>query len=342
MNRFAIVLAAAVLITAPLSQAVALDKVQISASSVALGYAPIYVAQEMGYFKQMNIEAEIIPSSSGPASIAAVMSGDMQTVLGAASTMSNARRAGGDIVMFSALATVFGAHIVMSKKWADDHKITAQSSLKDKAASMKGMTIAISAPGGAPDQLIRFLADQAGLNADRDMTIVTISDTNNQITAYSQGRIDGLSAASPTAQAAVRNFGGLVAVNNYVGDVPLLKGYFGATIAARSDWLLKNADLVTRFMKAVTMAMEAMHDPSRTGQARDAVRKARLEQTDSAFFAELWVDAVAATPKTPDITKPMMEAIMDFNNKYTKDKLDEATIQAVYTNVYAEKARMMK
>ena len=54
----------------------------------------------------------------------------------------------------------------------------------------------------------------------------------------------------------MRNFGGLVAVNNYLGDVPPLKGYFGATIAARSDWLQKNAEMVTRFMKAVSMAME--------------------------------------------------------------------------------------
>ena len=64
---------------APLSRAIVrgrsskAESLVISASSVALGYAPIYVAQELGYFKQMNIEAEILPSSSGPASIAAVM-----------------------------------------------------------------------------------------------------------------------------------------------------------------------------------------------------------------------------------------------------------------------------
>jgi len=82
--------------------------------------------------------------------------------------------------------------------------------------------------------------------------------------------------------------------------------------------------------------------PRRTNQARDAVWKARLQQTDPAFFAELWTDSVAATPKTPDITKAMMDGIMDFNNKYTKDKLDEATANAVYTNVDAERARALK
>lgn len=312
-------------------------KVQASQSSNSLGYASLYVAMEMGYFKQAGVEIELIPTTSGPQGIAAVASGKMDTVLGQATTMSGARRAGGDIVMFAALSTQYGANIVISKKWAEQHRITVQSSYKDRVAALKGINMGINSIGGAPDQLVRFLAKEAGLNPDRDLTIISIADTSGLLAAFSQNRIDGLSAAAPTTPQAIYN-GGVSLFNLSVGDIDYLNGYFGSTIATRSSWLKENAATATKIAMGLQKALDAMHDPAQTNTVREAVRKAQAKDMDPALFSAIWSDVVKAAPTTPAITRKMVTEVFDFANRFAKDQLDVAQADSYFSNEYVERA----
>ena len=319
-------------------QAWAQNTIRSASPSVNLSNAAVYVAEELGYFKQMNVALQTT-LSAGPSSVAAAISGDLDAAFGSASTFINARRAGGDIVMFTALNTQFGVNIVVTRKWADQHKVTASSSHKDKVAALKGATIGITSLGGSNDQLVRYLAEDAGLNADRDMTLVIIAETSAMVAAFGQNRVDALSVSSPTSPAAAREANGEMLFNLTRGEFEPLNGYFGAAIAARSGWLRQNADLAARFAGAVQIAFDAMHDPARSGQARDAVQKAKFPQMDPALFAVLWDDQVKGSPKGPDISRQMVQRVIDFNNRFAKDKLDPALIDGAFTNEAVERGR---
>lgn len=332
MSRWFARLCVVLAVMAPASRASALEPVGISASSVTLGYTPIYVAQTQGFFEKLGLDVKITLSTSGPASVAAAMSGDVATVLGGATTMIAARKAGGDVVMFGALSTVFGSNLVVSKKWAESHKLSAGSGYKERIVAMKGATIAITAPGGGNDQLIRFLAPEGGLDADRDMTIITIAETSAMLVAFSQGRVDALSVSSPTSNLAVRDFDAVWLFNVNRGEVEALRGYFGATIAAGGAWLRKNPQNVQSFIKALEMAVDMVRDPARTNQARDAVYKAYFPQMDTAFYNDVWKDIIESQPVTPRINRKMVEGVIDFSNRFAKDKMDYGLVDGSFVN----------
>ena len=338
MRRLLAVLAIMSAGAIPLSPAAAQTKVVITASSESLFHAPIYTAQELGYFKQQNLVVETILTPSGPQSIAAVLGGDAQMVMGAPANPINARKQGADLVLFVGAATQYGANVVVSKKWADAHKLTPASTYKERLATLKGISVAVSGPGGGNEQIVRYLAAEAGLDADRDMTLVSLGGTPNMVAAYSQGRVDALSAAPPNDRLAVHEFGGMMYFNLGAGEVPTLVGYLGSGVAARADWLQKNPAIATGFVKALQMSYDGMHDPARTEQIRDLVYKARYSAMDKALFAEIWKDLVAGAPKTPEVAKPMIDKLVNFTNRFSKDKIDPAVADGSFTNKYVEQA----
>lgn len=335
-NLLAACAAAAVLIASP--PASAQNKVRLAASSDSLSYIPVYAAEAMGYFKQVGIDLDRTLAKSGPQAIAAVIGGDLDMVMGATGNPILANKAGGDIIIVGALSNQFGPGIVLTKDWAAKHKITAASSTKDKIASLKGARIVISGPGGGSDQLLHYLAEEGGLNTDRDMTIVAIGDTQAQIAAIASGRVDALSITPPNSNMTVRQIGGVLILNSGVGEVEGLRGYLGAALSARASWVRQNEALTVNFLKGLQMGFDVLMDPVRTTQARDAVRAAVFKDIDPEMFAELWAGAQAGAPRNSMITPQQIQVFIDVNNRFTKDKLELAAVQKTYTNEYVERA----
>lgn len=318
--------------------AAAQTKVTTIASSESLGHVPVYLAQAMGYFKQLGLDVENLPSNSGPRAIAAVLSGDVNINLGAPASFIVARQAGADIVMFAGTSTEYGASVSATKKWVDAHKLTPQMTYKEKLNFIKGATVGITSPGGGADQIFRYIAAEAGVNPDRDNTLVSLGDSGAQLGAFSQNRIDLLAVSAPTSHVAVRDFGGMLMFNALGGEVASLHGYLGSGMAAQGAWLKKNSATMTKFVRAMQMSLDIMHDPARTAEAREAVRKFRYPQIDAEFFAFMWTDLIASAPKTPEVTRDKVQMLIDFNNRFAKDKLPPTAGDGAYTNEFVEAA----
>lgn len=333
---------AAVLLAGAASPARAEDVLTISSPTATLAQLPYHVAQAMGYFQQVGLRVDFTFASTGPASIAAAVTGDRDLVIGGPSTQAFARRAGGDIIIFAALATQYGVNVIVSQKWADAHNLKVGMPYKDKILGLKGATIGVTSPGGGNDQLVRYLAGKYGMNADRDMTIVSMGESAAQMAGYAAGRVDALAASPPTSNQAVRTFGGIMLLNLGIGEIDEFNGYFGSSIAASGAWLKKNPDQAARVVKALQMAFDAMHDPARTNQARDATNKARFPDIDPDLWKELWVDQVKGAPKSPEITPDMMRHVLEFSNQFSKDKIDTSQVAIFYSNEPLERMRAGK
>lgn len=314
------------------------DKIKITSSSESLIYAPVYLAKAAGYFQQNNLDVTILLSNTGPQTIASVVSGDIEFVMGALAAV-NARNGGADIVMVAATTTEFGANIVITKKWAEAHKITAASSYQDKLKAMKEVTIGISAPGGGGDQLARYMAEQAGLNPDRDMKVVSLGSNSAFLPAFSENRVDALSVSPPTDHVAASQFGGTILFNLGIGEVPPLKGSLGAAIAARGAWLKSHEAVTVRFMKAIQTSMDTMRDPAKTNQAKDAVRKMTFASMDEKLFDQLWNEQVIGTPATPALSRKMIVDLIGFYNKFNKEQVPMSIADEVFTTAYVDQAR---
>src|SRR5262249_12339371 len=84
--------------------ATALTKVVVAYASISPRVAPLWEAQEQGFFKKNGIEAELIFVRGAPTLVAALTSGDMQIGYTGGTAVLGASAGGIDLKIFAVLA----------------------------------------------------------------------------------------------------------------------------------------------------------------------------------------------------------------------------------------------
>ena len=175
----------ALLVATLSSQAWGQGTVRLAHGTEGFSYVAPFIAETMGYFKKVGVDVEMVRSSSGSQSLAAVISGSAEVFIGSTESPINARLKGPDIVLFAAIFNQYSSNVTVSKAWAQEKGLTPSSGLKERLAALKGITIGVTGPGSGTDQIVRFLAGEAGLNPDRDMTIVPLGSEGTAMIAAS-------------------------------------------------------------------------------------------------------------------------------------------------------------
>ena len=333
---FACTLALASLVQAP--AAFARDKLTVIMSGWDLLFWGTLTASELGFFDAENIDAEMIRAGGGAKSLAAVAGGDAEFNIGAPASAFRARAKGSDVTMIAPAIAQYTDNVTMSDAWAKAHGLTEHSSYEDKLKALKGMTLAVSSIGGGADQLVRFLARQAGIDPDRDITMTAIPGGDGMIAAMMRGRIDGFVIPPPAGDDAVKNHGAHPMFSTGRGEVKPLDGFIYIGIIARQSWLERHHELAIRFLRAEQRGLDAIHDPATTEKARDAVWAKYWPKTDKALFDQVWKNAEPSYPRTVALNKAMIDRIVDFVNLTQTEKLDAAMAASAWTNAYSAEA----
>jgi NitT/TauT family transport system substrate-binding protein len=333
----AAVAAAAMMLSA--HAAAAKDKMTIVMSSWGVLYWPTLTAEQLGYFADEGIETEMIRTGGGTKSLAAVVGGDAQVNVGAPASAFRAHAKGSDVMIIAPSISQYADNVLMTSAWAKKNNLTDSSSYQDKLKALKGMTIGVASIGGGSSQLLELLAKEAGLNAQRDLTMTAMSTGENMIAALGQNRIDGFIFPSPVSDDAIKNHGAKMMFHTSAGEIKQLDGFVYIGLVVRKSWVQANPDLTVRFLKAEQRALDAIHDPQLTNKARDLVAAKYSEKTDKALFDEVWKTAIPSFPKTIEVNRAMMERIVNFVNEYQSgDPLDKAVLNTGWTNEYSAKA----
>ena len=323
---------------ASLQPAHAADRVSIVMSSFGFLYLPILTAEQLGYFDKEGIDATITATQGGSKALAAVTGGDADIYVGAASSALRARDNGAPVTVFGADMIQYASNIAVRGDWAKKHGITEKSSYQDKLKALKGITIGVTSAGSGTDQLVRFLAKEAGLRADRDMTITALGSGQAMIAAFTQNRIQAFTHSAPTAEEAVKNHDGVMLFNFSKGEVKPLDGFLYVALIARGDWLNGHKDLAVRFLRAVQRSLDAIHDPNLTVKAMNAVHAKYHNRTEPEFYKYVWNNTAAAFPKTVELSAAEIQRVADFSNEFEKKPLKADTVKKAWTNEYAAKA----
>ncbi|MCC6470630.1 MAG: ABC transporter substrate-binding protein [Alphaproteobacteria bacterium] len=330
--------ALAVLLIGPPTAASAKDKLTVIMSSWDLLFWGTLSASELGLFDQEDLAVELVRAGGGAKSLAAVAGGDADFNIGAPASAFRARAKGSDVMMIAPAISQYTDNVTMSEAWAKKHGLTAASPYADKLKALKGMTLAVSSVGGGASQLILFLAKQAGLDAERDITTTAIPTGDSMLAALKMGRIDGFVIPPPTGDDAIRNHGALPMFATGRGEVKALDGFVYIGVIARESWLKKNPELTVRFLRAQQRALNLIHDPATTNKARDAVWAKYHPKTDKGLFDQIWKEAEPSYPKTVELNRAMIDRIAEFVNETQTEPLDKAAAQKSWTNEYAAKA----
>src|SRR4029078_2171418 len=112
------------------AQSKPLTRLRLATSTAGLDFAPIWIAQRKGYFKEEGIEFEHILTTGGAVTMAAIMNGDVQFVSNAASDVLVARSRGDRILSVGIFPASLEWHIATSNKWLESRGISKTQAAK--------------------------------------------------------------------------------------------------------------------------------------------------------------------------------------------------------------------
>jgi len=304
------------------------QKVTIAQTTHGFLFAPLYVAEEKGFFADEGLDVEVIISGGGSKVMAAVIGGSVEfggTTLG---NVMQASEKGQDIQIFASLMNQYASNVVINKDIAKEKGVDANSTLSEKIQALKGLKIAITSPGSSSDKLVRHLLEMEGIEPDKDVELVPLGKSDAVVPAFKNKQIDAFAFSSPTSEIAL-NENGLMLLNLSQGEVSDLDGFLYTGLVAKKELMESDPELIEKMTRAVAKAEEFMKNDKEG--AREILKKS-FSEIDPEIFDIAFDNNYPAFASSPLITKDGYE----MNEKFEGV---EIPFDDVVNNEFAEKVQ---
>lgn len=262
-RRFGLLAATATLATPAIAQPMPeLQTIRSTAKSWIWMVEDYAIAE--GFYEKAGVKVTANASGRGT-NMSALIGASVDVEWGDPGEALNARKENLAFRTIGQTVGKFGSHVVVKKAILDKLGITEASPLAAKLAALKGLRMGNTGPGGAPDNLLRFLAVKGGLNPDRDMRLVPIQGGGPAIVAaLSQGVIDGFCLSSPTSDLAVSKFECAYLFNMVTNPPPDLTPYTYIICNTAEKTLREKREPLIRFLHGLALSMKSIHaEPQR-------------------------------------------------------------------------------
>ena len=225
-----------------------------------------YVAQELGYFKDVSLNVEFKTFESGVASFRALVSGGLDVTGTSSDPLFPAIGQGGGIHAIGAYAPRLSVVMMASP----DVKTAAD--LKGKKVGCTGCS------GDFADVMAQLVLASAGLKRE-DVTMVNVT-TAGRVAALVSGQTNAHALHAEQYYAALEQKSDLVALAKMWEVAP--KWWYSAFVAS-DDAVKKNPELYIDFMTAVLKAQRWMYKPENKVQIIQIARKYNPGISEAAY-----------------------------------------------------------
>jgi NitT/TauT family transport system substrate-binding protein len=157
-------------------------KIRMAVATFSQSVVPMVVAQEKGYFREEDLDVELILMTASVA--------NMALVGGSVDFTSSGPSVVGAIARGAPLKFVF---ICFNRPM---HWLYAKSEIKD-VNGLKGKKIGVSAVGSSSHFLVQEILKKHSLDPVRDVTILGVGTTANRFQALQSGAIDATNLTPP-------------------------------------------------------------------------------------------------------------------------------------------------
>ena len=295
--------------------------------SVGYSYLDMYIAEDMGFLKDEGVDYKTaVVAGSSPAA-AGTISGSFDFSYAVPISVNRVIEQGQPLVHFALAMAQNGSVIVVSKEVAEKYHLTADSPVEKRVQALKGLRITTVGPNAGPDLLVRYIAKREGWNPDQDLTLLPLSGPT-ALAAFEQNRADAIAQSSPTADIAIKKFGGFMLLDINNGGYPPLKDFPGGTLVANKNWLANNKPAAVAVVRALWRAMDMLH--TKTAEAKAVLRK-RFANVDDATYNAGFDSNLVTTPRSPELNDEIMQRPIDFTNYLDKEPM-KLPVRAFYTD----------
>lgn len=229
------------------------EVVNVGISTVGLYELPTEISKRRGFYQEEGLDVRKVVVRS-PLHVPALLAGelDYSTVTG--------------LILG---ASVQGMPLKSVMGWFDRplHMLIARANIK-RLTDLKDKRVAVSGFGSIPHVMIREALAAAGMNPEKDITVLAVGGSGDRIAALASGIVD----ATPLDVAYIQRTEKL-GYNNllYLGDVVNLRlGGF----AVSTDKIQRNPEQITRVLRATLKGVRFMrtHKPETLAIMRDYLK----------------------------------------------------------------------
>jgi ABC-type nitrate/sulfonate/bicarbonate transport system substrate-binding protein len=194
-------------------------------------YAPLWIADQAGFFKKYGLDVQLIYISAGSVIIPAILSGQVDVANMSSAPALAAWARGAELVTVGVTSNRL-LHVVMTR-----------GSIK-KPEDLKGKKIGSDRYGSLSDLVLREALRYYNLVPDRDVAVIQTGGLPERLGALKVGAVDGAIVAGDTAFEAEK-----LGFHKVIDLSQLPIRYPGSTIVVSRSFLSAKRDIVKRFLR---------------------------------------------------------------------------------------------
>jgi NitT/TauT family transport system substrate-binding protein len=263
-------------------------------SNKNLQFFTLWVALGAGYFQQEGLEPKILVDATPRSAGQLLLGGQAEIALLPPPMFLGMMAEDKPILLIASLLANEPINLALRKSVADARHLTAHAGLRERLQAIRGLKVGLA---GEVAPRLRALFASAGMNADKDVQLVTISGPD-QVKAFRDGRINVLFAHTPYLETVLVQHDAVLLVDTSGGEVPdLADGQIHALGTTRALARSK-PQMMAAVARAIYRAQRLIHsDVKGTVEAILASGAAGTDRRMVEAFAAVYGPAVPHTPQ---------------------------------------------
>lgn len=279
----------------------------------------LWIGVEQGFFRKHGVNVEIITIRTGPQTMAAVASGDVQMAFTIPGTVLSAFVGGMDVAFFGGVVNR-----------ADGDFVVAPSIRS--AEDLRGKRLGVQSIGGGVWSLSMLALEHLRLEPTRDKILVMVVGDQAVLTqAMAAGSIDA-AYLGYTFSALLKGKGFPVLLD--IGKAPI--PYQGLALAARRSYLRQNPPIVDAVLQGVLESIAFIHSPANKEVALKSLAKnlrlASSKEAERGRDVLQWLYSLDIKPNLKGIQN-MQRLLAVTNPKMKEVKAEDVVYQAAVERV---------
>jgi NitT/TauT family transport system substrate-binding protein len=293
-------------------------------------YLPNMLAQQLGYFKEQNLEVTLINEQSGVATETMVLAGAVDAGSGSYNHVLELQALGKSLVTVVQLQIAPGEAEMVDARQADKIKT---------AADLKGKNLGVTELGSGTHTLTLAILGKAGIKSDQ-AKFIGVGAGDTFIKAMQQGKIDAGMTTEPTISRLIKSGVGKVLVDLRTPEVTraaLGGDYPFIGVWMKTDYVNSHKPIVQRMVNAYVKTLKYIASHSAAEIA---------DKMPADYYAgdkDLYVAALASQKGSfsPDGKMPSSgpQVVADISSTYVPDQKGKTyDLAKTYTLEFVNKA----
>ncbi len=265
---------------------------RVAYTAIDTVFLPIWVTKEGGLFEKHRLSVELISVRSSPLCLSAHLAGEIDVCAGGTSPVVAAHlQSQRDVVLFGTLNKKAGFWVYSKPSIAS-------------LSALRGKRFGVTRFGGALDFVSRYFLRQAGLDPNRDVTMIQIGSTPDIVLALAADSIDAGTLSLPSNLKAKE-----LGFRELADFTDVKDSYPSAGLSARRQFLIDSKSKMESFTKAL---IEAIHHIRTNRQEALKILSRYTRVTDSKMLAAAYdLHVQKIWPRVPEIGPDDLRLVLE-------------------------------